>query len=360
MRRLFALALVVLSLSVAGGCSGNGNTNGGGGGGPMPRINAGGATFVDPIMQKWASEYKGLNKAEIDYVKKGSGYGIEQVTKKGLDFGCSDAPMDANDIEKAKAEGGEVIHVPVTIGAVAIVYNLEGVKDLKLTGDVLAKIYLRKITNWKDPEIAKLNADANLPDKPITPVARNESSGTTNIFTEYLSKKNEEFAKQPGTSKSPKWPDGVQKKPGNDGIADAVKNTPNTIGYVELAYAKESQLPVALIFNQANKPVPPDAESVTAAVEAAMKEKQDKPPYSLHPLAFSFTDAKGDKAYPIVGASYAMLYKKQPKEKGQVIVEFLGWVVTDGQRYATELHYAPLPTELSMKAKDLLRSVSFD
>jgi len=253
-----------------------------------------------------------------------------------------------------------VIHVPVTIGAVAIIYNLPGVTDLKLTGEVLADIYLKKITKWNDPAIAKLNAGVALPDKDIAPVRRSESSGTTSIFTEYLSKRSSEFAKAPGTSKDPKWPAGVEGKQGNDGIAESVKNTPNTIGYVELAYAKKSGIAFATLINKAGKPVAPDASSVTAAVEAAMKVKQDKEPYSLHPLSFSFTDAEGDTAYPIVGASYAILFKKQPKDKGPVIVEFLKWATGDGQKFATELDYAPLPADLTKKGQELLGTVTFE
>jgi phosphate ABC transporter phosphate-binding protein len=354
MRRLFAFGLIILALPVVGGCSGCGKSAG------APRVSAGGATFVDPIMQKWSGEYKKVKNIEIDYVAKGSGYGISNVTSKNLEFGCSDAPMTAKEVEAAKAAGGEVIHVPVAIGAVAMIYNLEGIKDLKLSGEVLAEIYLRKITKWNDPKIAALNPGVALPDAPITPVARDQSSGTTNIFTEYLAKRSAEFAKAPGVSKSPKWPEGIAQKNENAGIAEFVKSTPNTIGYVELAFAKTNGIAYATLINKAGKPVNPDAASVTAAVDAAMKVKQDKEPYSLHPLTYSFTDAEGDAAYPIVGASYAILFKKQPKDKGQVIVDFLKWVVADGQKLAADLHYAPLPDELSKKAAELLGTVTLE
>jgi phosphate transport system substrate-binding protein len=312
-------------------------------------------------MQKWSGEYKAARNVEIDYVAQGSGYGISNVTSKNIDFGCSDAPMNAKEIEAAKAAGGEVVHIPVAIGAVAMVYNLPEVKDLKLSGEVLADIYLRKITKWNDPAIAKLNPGVALPDKDITPVARTDSSGTSAIFTEYLSKRSGEFAAKVGASKSPKWPvAGVLGKPQNDGVAGHVKDAGGTIGYVELAYAKQNGIATATLINKAGKPVAPTAAGATAAVDAAMKVKQDKEPYSLHPLAFSFTDADGDAAYPIVGASYAMLFQKQPKEKGQVIVEFLKWVVADGQKFATELDYAPLPAELTKQAQELLGGVTFE
>lgn len=354
MRCPFAFGTVLLALFFASGCGKSSSA---------PRVSAGGATFVDPIMQKWSGEYKKAKNIEIDYVAKGSGYGISNVTSKTLEFGCSDAPMSAKEVEAAKAAGGEVIHVPVAIGAVAVIYNLDEIKDLKLSGEVLAEIYLRKLTRWNDPKIAALNPGVALPDVEITPVARGESSGTTNIFTEYLSKRSAEFAKAPGTSKSPTWPKGadgkgVAGKPENAGVAEFVKNTPHTVGYVELAFAKNNGIAYAALVNKAGKPVAPDAVSVTAAVDAAMKVKQEKEPYALHPLSFSFTDVDGDGAYPIVGASYAILFKKQPKDKGPVIVEFLKWVVSDGQKLAAELHYAPLPAELSKKAAELLGTVT--
>lgn len=350
MCRTFTLSLIALALPLAVGC---GKPSG-------PRVNAGGATFVDPIMQKWSAEYKTAKNVEIDYVAKGSGYGISNVTSKTIDFGCSDAPMNAKEVEAAKAAGGEVVHIPVAIGAVAVIYNLPEVKDLKLSGEVLADIYMRKITKWNDPAIAKLNLGAALPPSDIVPVRRAESSGTTSIFTEYLSKRSPEFASTIKTSKSPKWPDGVLGKEGNDGIAEHVKNTAGTIGYVELAYAKKNNIAFATLHNKAGKPVAPDANSATAAVEAAMKVKPNEEPYSLHPLTFSFTDAEGDAAYPIVGASYAIFFKKQAKDKGPVIVEFLKWVVADGQKFASELDYAPLPADLTKKAQELLGTVTFE
>jgi phosphate transport system substrate-binding protein len=351
MRRASAFVLFVTALA-AGGC--------GGGKSAATRVGGGGATFVDPLMQKWSGEYKTAKGVEIDYVAKGSGYGISNVTSKNIEFGCTDAPMNAKEVAGAKDAGGEVVHVPVTIGAVAIIYNLPGVSGLKLTGELLADIYLKKLTTWNDPRIAALNPGVSLPAAPIAPVCRAESSGTTNIFTEYLSKRSAEFAKSPGTDKKPKWPEGVQGKPENAGIAEHVKNTANAIGYVELAFARKNDIPFATLVNKAGKPVAPDAASVTAAVDAAMKVKQEKEPYALHPLTFSFTDADGDGAYPIVGASYAILFKKQPKDKGPAIVAFLTWAVTDGQKFAADLDYAPLPAGLAAKGKELLGTVTFE
>lgn len=352
MRRLLVLGSFAAVLALAAGC--------GGGKGGAPRVSAGGATFVDPLMQKWSGDYKAAKNVEIDYVAKGSGYGISNLTSRTIDFGCSDAPMNAKELAKAKEAGGDVVHVPVAIGAVAVIYNLDGIKDLKLTGEVLADIYLRKVTKWNDAKIAALNPGVGLPDKPITPTARSGSSGTSAIFTEYLSKRSPEFAKAPGTSKEPKFPDGVEKKPENNGVAEFVKATSGAVGYVELAFAKTNDIAYATMINKAGKPVKPDAASVTSAVDEAMKVPQTAEPYSLHPLAYSFTDAAGDGSYPIVGASYAMLFKKQPKDKGPVIVEFLKWAVSDGQKSAAELHYAPLPAELTKKAQELLGTVTFE
>jgi phosphate transport system substrate-binding protein len=311
-------------------------------------------------MQKWSGEYRAAKKVEIDYVAKGSGYGISNMTSRTLDFGCSDAPMNAKEVEAAKAAGGEVVHIPVTLGAVAVIFNLPEVKDLTLSGEVLADIYLAKVRRWNDPAIARLNPGAALPDREITFVYRAESSGTTSIFTEYLAKRSAQFAQAPGSSKSPKWPAGGIGKEGNDGIAEHVKSNDGTIGYVELAYARRNGINYAKLVNRAGKPVSPDAAAVTASVESAMAVKQDKEPYSLHPLAFSFTDAEGDAVYPIVGASYAILFKKQPRDKGPVIVEFLKWVVSDGQKFAAELDYAPLPAGLTKRAQEMLGTVTFE
>jgi phosphate transport system substrate-binding protein len=348
--RCLGLASFAVAITFAAGCGGKSG----------PRINAGGATFVDPIMQKWSGEYRAAKKVEIDYVAKGSGYGISNVTSRTLDFGCSDAPMNAKEVEAAKAAGGEVVHIPVALGAVAVIFNLPEVKDLTLSGEVLADIYLARIRRWNDPAIAKHNPNVALPDREIAFVYRAESSGTTSIFTEYLAKRSAGFAQSPGASKSPKWPAGGIGKEGNDGIAEHVKSNEGTIGYVELAYARRNGISYAKLINKAGKAVAPDAASVTAAVEAAMAVKQGKEPYSLHPLAFSFTDAEGDAAYPIVGASYAILFKKQPRDKGPVIVEFLKWVVADGQKFAAELDYAPLPAGLTKKAQEVLGAVTFE
>ncbi len=334
-------ALIGLALACLAGCGGCNS---------KPRIIAGGATFVDPIMQKWAEEYNKAAKVEIDYTAQGSGFGIKQTTDKNFAFGCSDAPLNKKEMDAAKAAGGDLIHIPVTIGAVAIVYNLPDVKDLKLSGEVLANIYRRKITQWNDGAIAALNPGAALPDLAIVPVSRAEDSGTTSIFTEYLSKVSPDFKKEIGTSKKPTWPQGGIGQQGSGGIASHVRSNKGCIGYVELSFAKTNSLGYASIRNRKGNFAAPDAEAVTAAADAAASETPTVEPYTLHELTFSLTDTDGEKAYPIVGVSYAIIFAKPPADKGgKLAAAFLKWVVTDGQKYAVEKDYAPLPEDLRKK-----------
>ncbi len=324
------------------------------------RLNAGGATFVDPIMQKWAGEYRRKTGIEVDYIKKGSGYGIQQTVARNLDFGCSDAPMLKKEVDKAD---GEVIHIPVTMGAVAIIYNLpELAAQLKISGAVLADIYHRKITQWNDDRIKSLNPEvaALLPAKEIVPVYRAEDSGTTNIFSEYLSKSSPAFAAEIGTSKKPKWPAGGIGQEGSDGVTSHVTKTPYCLGYVEVLFAKKNNVRYAMLQNKSGAFINPDAENVTAAAVAAMANPPTVEPYSLHELTYSLTNADGEKSYPIAGFSYAILYKKQSKDKGPAIVAFLKWTVTEGQRFAKDLEYAPLPADLAAKAVARLDRVTFE
>ncbi len=326
-----------------------------------PRISGGGATFVNPIMQKWSGEYRTAKNVEIDYVAKGSGYGVEQMTERNIDFGCSDAPMSAEQVAAAKSKGGDVVHIPLVMGTVAVVYNLpEVTAPLKLTGEVLADIYSRKITRWDDARIAALNPGVALPGKDIVAVARAEKSGTTNIFSEYLAKSSPAFKSEIGISTKPKWPQGVVPQEQNDGVAGFVKDNVGTIGYVEVLFAKKNNLAVAQLRNTSGAFVGPDAAGATAAAEEAMKEAPTEAPYSLHEMTYSLTDAAGAKSYPICGISYAVLYAKLPKDKGPAVVEFLKWAITDGQKFATELDYAPLPEALQQKATERLGQITFE
>lgn len=349
--------LALVAVTVAGAGCGGGNTANGG----ASRLNAGGATFPDPLVQKWAAEYRTAKGVEIDYVKKGSGYGISQVTEKNFAFGCTDAPMDRAETDKARGVGGEVIHVPVTMGAVAVIYNLPEAKEqLKLSGPVVAGVYTRKITKWNDKAIAELNPGVALPDKDITPVARAEGSGTTNIFTEYLNKAAPDAFPKTMVGKQPKWAEGVLQQEGSDGVTSQVKTNPYSLGYVEVLYAKKVGVAYALLKNKAGEFRGPDPDNVTAAAAGAMAENPTEEPYTLHELTFSLTDAAGRDAYPIAGASYAILYRKQPRAEGRAAVDFLKWAVTDGQKYAKDLEYAPLPAELAAKIHARLDQVTFE
>lgn len=330
------------------------------------RINGGGATFVDPIMQEWAAIYKQEKGIEIDYKKSGSGDGITQMTVGTLDFGCTDAPMNRERVEAAREERGEVIHVPITIGAVVMIYNVPGIdQQLVLDGKTIAEIYLGNIRSWDDAAIAKLNPKlkGKLPSVSIVPVYRAEASGTTNIFSEYLSKSNESFAKKIGTSTSPKWPKIGTGQQGNDGVAGFVNKKDNigAIGYTEIYYAQMFKIPFACLLNKRGKAISPDEEGViTAAADTALLTAPIQEPYTLHELTYSLTDVDSDKAYPICGMSYAVLYRKQLSGKGRVIVDFLRWATTEGQQYGKDLGYAPLPQGLRERIQARLDQVLYE
>src|SRR5262245_17469375 len=361
---ILALVPLLVVLFTAGlltlGCKDNKNGTGGANDSGKPtRISGGGATFIDPIMQKWSAEYKALHGTEIDYAKVGSRDGITQMTEKSIDFGCSDAPMKKGEVEAAKAKGGDVIHIPLIMGAVAIVYNLPEVPTLRLSGPVIAEIYLGKIVKWNAEHIKALNPGVNLPDMKIIPVYRSEGSGTSNIFTEYLNKVSPEFADKIPASTTPAWPNIGLGQRGSDGVAGHVKKNEGCIGYVEVSYAKMNAIPTALVQNSKGAFIAPDAPAVTAAGEWAITQKQTKAPYSLHELTYSLTNADADKAYPICGISYGLVYKKLPPGKGPKLVEFMKWATSDGQKFATDLHYAALPDELTKKVTERLKQIEF-
>jgi len=357
--RVGFFALVALSATLpTTGCRPTDKPSGPASAQEVVRLNGGGATFVNPLVQKWSQAYK--DKAQIDYSGTGSGAGIKQMAEQTLDFGCSDAPMSKKEAEAAVAKNGDVVHIPVTIGAVAMVYNLPGIDEpIKFSGAVIADIYLGKITKWNDPALAALNEGVALPNTDIVPVYRSEGSGTTNIFTEYLSKSSPDFAKKIGISKAPKWPKIGVGQNGSDGVAGHVQKNPGCIGYVEIYYAKQNKIPFGSVRNKAGKDVLPESKSVTAAAVEAMKEKQTKEPYTLHELTYSLTDAAGEGSYPISGMSYALLYKSQPAVKGRALVEFLKWATTEGQEFAEGLEYAPLPAELRKSIGVRLGAVEF-
>jgi phosphate transport system substrate-binding protein len=310
-----------------------------------------GSSFVDPFLQKLAREYHRIHpNIKINYTQKGSGTGIKEFSDKTTDFGASDAPM--TDAQLKGTSGGETFHIPLVMGAVVPIYNVPGVnKPLAFSGPVLGDIFRGKIQNWNDPAIAKLNPGVNLPDVDITVVHRSDGSGTTYIFSEYLSKVNPEFAKAPGRGTSLSWP--VENKvgaKGNPGVAAVVKKTQG-IGYVELIYALSNKISFGSVINAAGKSVMASMEGVTAAA-ATMKD----PPADLR---MSITNAEGETAYPISSFVFVLVYKDQADAaKGRALTAFLKWAITDGQKLAPDLYYAPLPEGIVKLDQSKLDSIS--
>jgi phosphate transport system substrate-binding protein len=309
-------------------------------------INGAGATFPAPIYSKWFAEYNKLHSdVRINYQPLGSGAGIRQITERTVFFGASDGPMTN---EQLTAASGKIIHLPTVLGAVVPIYNVPGVsQDLNLSGPVLANIFLGKITKWNDPAIAGLNAGVKLPDTDIVVAHRSDGSGTTYIWVDYLSKVSPEFKKTVGVNTSVKWPVGVAAAK-NDGVAAVVKQTPGALGYVELIYALNTKQPYGVVQNANGKFVKASIESVTAAADAAAKQMPAD-------YRVSITNAAGDAVYPISSFTW-MLFYQDPKDKAQAkaMVDFMKWALTDGQKFAGEMGYAPLPKNVvDMEMKTL-------
>lgn len=295
-----------------------------------------GATFPYPIYSKWFSDYATKSGVKINYQSIGSGGGIRQLTEGTVDFGASDAPMTDAELAKAK---GPILHIPTVLGAVVVTYNVPGVtQPLKLTGDIVADIFLGKITKWNDRRIAAINAGAALPSQDILVVHRSDGSGTTYIFSDYLTAVSPAWAKAPGKGKELQWPVGVGGK-GNEGVAGQVKQTPGAVGYVELAYAKQNGLPYAAIKNANGEFVAPSIESVTAAAAGAAAKLPPNTDFRV-----SIVNASGAGAYPISSFTYLLINKTpaNPAKQKQLLA-FLKWALNDGERSAAALDYAPLP-----------------
>jgi phosphate transport system substrate-binding protein len=296
-----------------------------------------GATFPYPLYSKWFDVYAGKSGVKINYQSIGSGGGIRQLSEQTVDFGASDAPM--SDAELANAKGGAVLHIPTALGAVAVISNLPGVPSgLKLAGDVVAAIFQGQITKWNDPRIAALNAGATLPATDILVVHRSDGSGTTYVFSDYLSSVSPAWSTKPGKGKELQWPVGLGAK-GNEGVAGQVKQTPGAIGYAELAYVNQNTLSAATIRNAAGEFVAPSIEAVTAAAAGAVEKLGPSTDYRI-----SIVNAPGKGAYPISSFTWILAYAKQPKpEKAKHLTDFLKWALTDGQALEAALDYAPLP-----------------
>ena len=301
-------------------------------------INGAGATFPYPIYSKWFDEYAKVDPSvRFNYQSIGSGGGQKQIMAQTVDFGASDGPMSDENLSKAP---GKILHIPTVAGAVVMTYNLEGNPALKLDGETIADIFLGKIKKWNDPKIAASNPGTKLPDKEIVVVHRSDGSGTTFIFTDYLSKVSAEWKQKVGNNTSVNWPTGIGGK-GNEGVSGQVKQTPGALGYVELIYAVQNKMPYADVKNAAGQFVKPTLESVTAALGTANIPDD---------FRFSMTNAPGSDAYPIAGATWLLVYEQQKDPaKGKKLVEFLKWALTKGEGMAKDLNYAPLPDEVQQR-----------
>jgi len=310
-------------------------------------LNGAGATFPYPLYSKWISEYNKLNpNIKINYQSIGSGGGIKQVTAGTVDFGATDAPMKD---DEAKQAPGKIFHIPATIGAVVVAYNVPEVTGtLKLAPEVLVDIYAGKIKKWNDPKIKADNPDAKLPAKEIAVIYRTDGSGTTAVFTDYLGKISPEWKEKVGVGKVVNWPAGLGAK-GNEGVTGQVKTTPYTIGYIERAYASQNKLPMAELKNKAGKFVSPTIEAMSAAAEAV--EMPDA-------LFVSLSNAEGDAAYPITSYSYLLVYEnaKDPV-KGEALAKYVWWGLHDGQQFAKDLDYAPIPAKVLAKVEARLKEL---
>jgi phosphate transport system substrate-binding protein len=311
------------------------------------QINGAGATFPYPIYSKWFSDYNKLHpNVQINYQSIGSGGGIRQLTNRTVFFGASDGPMTD---EQIFAAGQRVLHFPTVLGGVVPIYNISGVtSELKFTGPLLADIVSGRVTTWNDAAIVRLNPGVTLPNEPITLVHRSDGSGTTYIFVDYLSKVSADFKKTVGVATSVNWPVGVGAK-GNEGVAGLVKQTPGAIGYVELIYALQNRIAYGSVQNMSGRFVKASQATISAAAaEAALKMPRD--------FRVSITNAPGADSYPISSFTWLLLYEKNSdKQRAQIMKEFLRWALTEGQKAAETLGYAPLPASVVKLELDQLK-----
>jgi len=340
MMQRYMLAACLMAICAIAACGGNQSKtteNAAPAATATTQINGAGATFPNPIYSKWFSEYNKLHSnVQINYQPQGSGAGIRQLTARTVFFGASDMPMTDDQLKEAP---GAVRHFPTVLGAVVPVFNIAGITELKFSGPVLADIYLGKIKKWNAPAIAKLNPGVKLPATDIAVVHRSDGSGTTFIWVDYLAKVSPEFKEKVGVNSSVNWPVGVGGK-GNDGVSGLVSQTPGALGYVELIFALQNKIAYGSVQNLAGEFVRATVQSVTAAAAgAAAKMPAD--------FRVSITNAEGKGVYPISSFTWLLLYEN-PKDKAQskAMVEFVKWALSDGQKFAPELGYAPLPAEV--------------
>ena len=345
MTRWIAAAVLAASMMACGGEQ-KGTAGGSTGAAPTATgagLTGAGSSFAYPIYSKWASMYAPKTGVKVNYQSIGSSGGIKQLSEQTVDFGASDAPM--TDQQLAQAKGGPILHIPTVLGGVSITYNLPDVKQpLRFTGPVLARIFLGKITKWNDPNIAAQNPGVALPAQDIAVVHRSDGSGTSFIFTDYLSNVSPEWKSGPGKGTSISWPTGVGGK-GSEGVSGQVKQTPGAIGYFELAYAKQNQLPSALIQNADGEWVAPTLESVTAAAAGAVTTMPANTDYRV-----SIVNPHGKGAYPISTFTWLLIPEKiSDASKKKAIAGFLNWAITKGQDQVEALQYARLPKPVVAK-----------
>lgn len=310
-----------------------------------------GATFPYPLYSKMFDAYNKEYGIKVNYQGIGSSGGIKELTNKTVDFAGTDAFMTDEEMKKA---GAAIVHVPTCIGSVVLTYNLTGVTDLSLSQSVLADIFLGKITKWNDPKIAKLNPKVKLPDLPIAVIHRSDGSGTTSIFTDFLALISPEWKSKVGAGKTVNWPVGLGAAK-NSGVAGMVQKVPGSIGYVELAYAIENKMSVALIENKSGKFIKPTLESTSLAAKGAIPDD----------TRVSLNNTSDPKGYPIAGFTWLVLYKEQnygarTPDQAKSVVTLINWMTHEGQKFTSPLLYSPLPSEVVKKSEKLLKSVTYN
>ncbi len=310
-----------------------------------------GATFPYPLYSKMFDVYYNEQKIKINYQSIGSGGGIRQLLNKTVDFGASDAFMSDEELKK---ESAQILHIPICLGAVSVTYNLTGNPELKFTPEIIADIFLGKIKNWNDAKIKEINSGAKLPNLNITVVHRSDGSGTTFIFTDYMTKISNEWKEKVGAGTSVNWPIGLGGK-GNPGVAGLIKQIPGSIGYVELIYALQNNMPVSLIKNKSGVFIKPTLESTSSSANIKLPDD----------TRVSLTDTDASNGYPISGFTWILVFKEQnydsrPQEKTKTIVDLLWWMTHEGQIYAEPLQYSPLQKESVKKAELIIKSITYN
>ena len=343
---LAPLVALTLGLTACGGTDTTTPGEGGGGGGNSVSLTGAGASFPAPLYQRWFSEYNKQNpNVKVSYQSVGSGAGVEQFTQGTVDFGASDVAM--KDEEIAAVDRGVAL-LPLTAGSIVLAYNLPDVEKLQLSRQVYVDILMGKIKKWNDPAIAKLNPEAKLPNSNITVVHRSDGSGTTGVFTKHLSAINPEWEKQVGSGKTVEWPTGVGAK-GNEGVTAQIQQTEGSLGYIEYGYAKQQEIPTATLENKAGNYVDPSEDSAAQALSAATLPEN---------LRAFVTDPEGEQSYPIVTYTWLLAYQNYDNpNKLKALKDVVNWSLTDGQDYAAELGYIPLPDNVVQKVQAKLNTI---